>query len=119
MRAMVVKRYGPPEVFESREVPDPQPKPGEVVIRVKAVGVNFADLLQRMGIYPGTPKPPFVPGFEVSGVVEKIARRRQGQRRRTAAPGRCGGCFDSVQCLRGMGGDSGGARFPFACGHAV
>jgi len=73
MRAMVVKRYGPPEVFESREVPDPQPKPGEVVIRVKAVGVNFADLLQRMGIYPGTPKPPFVPGFEVSGVVEKIA----------------------------------------------
>src|ERR1700689_3573850 len=73
MRAMVVKRYGPPEVFESREVPDPQPKPGEVVVRVKAVGVNFADLLQRMGIYPGTPKPPFVPGFEVSGVVEKIA----------------------------------------------
>ena len=73
MRAMVVKRYGPAEVFESREVPDPQPKPGEVVIRVKAVGVNFADLLQRMGIYPGTPKPPFVPGFEVSGVVEKVA----------------------------------------------
>src|ERR1700728_3711806 len=73
MRAMVVKRYGPPEVFESREVPDPQPKPGEVVVRVKAVGVNFADLLQRMGIYPGTPKPPFVPGFEVSGVVEKVA----------------------------------------------
>src|SRR5580700_6993121 len=73
MRAMVVKRYGAPEVFEVREVPDPQPKPGEVVIRVKAVGVNFADLLQRMGIYPGTPKPPFVPGFEVSGVVEKVA----------------------------------------------
>src|SRR6202789_983440 len=73
MRAMVVKRYGPPEVFESREVPDPQPKPGEVVVRVKAVGVNFADLLQRMGIYPGTPKPPFVPGFEVSGVGKKVA----------------------------------------------
>ena len=73
MRAMVVKRYGPPEVFEVREVPDPQPKPGEVVVRVKAVGVNFADLLQRMGIYPGTPKTPFVPGIEVAGVVEKIA----------------------------------------------
>ena len=73
MRAMVVKRYGPPEVFEVREVPDPQPKPGEVVVRVKAVGVNFADLLQRMGIYPGSPKPPFVPGIEVAGVVEKIA----------------------------------------------
>jgi NADPH:quinone reductase-like Zn-dependent oxidoreductase len=73
MRAMVVKRYGPPEVFEPREVPDPHAKPGEVLIRVKAVGVNFADLLQRMGIYPGTPKPPFIPGFEVSGVVEKAA----------------------------------------------
>ncbi|MFZ0581915.1 MAG: zinc-binding dehydrogenase [Candidatus Acidiferrales bacterium] len=73
MRAMVVKRYGPPEVFEPREVPDAQAKPGEVLIRVKAIGVNFADLMQRMGIYPGTPKPPFVPGIEVSGVVEKAA----------------------------------------------
>ncbi|MGA8145393.1 MAG: zinc-binding dehydrogenase [Candidatus Acidiferrales bacterium] len=72
MRAMVVRRYGPPEVFESQEVPDPQPKAGEVLIRVKAVGINFADLLQRMGIYPGTPKPPFIPGIEVAGVVEKI-----------------------------------------------
>ena len=70
---MVVRRYGPPEVFESQEVPDPQPKAGEVLIRVKAVGINFADLLQRMGIYPGTPKPPFVPGIEIAGVVEKVA----------------------------------------------
>ncbi|MFY9805520.1 MAG: zinc-binding dehydrogenase [Candidatus Acidiferrales bacterium] len=73
MRAMVVKRYGPPEVFEPREVPDPQAKPGEVLIRVKAIGVNFADLMQRMGVYPGTPKPPFVPGLEIAGVVEKAA----------------------------------------------
>ncbi len=73
MRAMVVRRYGPPEVFEQREMPDPQPKPGEVVIRVKVVGINFADLLQRMGLYPGTPKPPFVPGLEIAGVVEKVA----------------------------------------------
>ncbi len=73
MRAMVVRRYGPPEVFEAQQVPDPRPKPGEVLIRVKAIGVNFADLLQRMGIYPGTPKPPFVPGLEIAGVVEKVA----------------------------------------------
>ena len=73
MRGMVVRRYGPPEVFESRDLPDPQPKAGEVLIRVRAVGINFADLLQRMGIYPGTPKPPFVPGLEIAGVVEKIA----------------------------------------------
>src|SRR5580704_463099 len=73
MRTMVVRRYGRPEVFESQQAPDPQPKPGEVVIRVKAIGVNFADLLQRMGVYPGTPKPPFVPGIEIAGVAEKVA----------------------------------------------
>jgi synaptic vesicle membrane protein VAT-1 len=72
MRALVVRRYGPPEVFESQQVPDPQPKAGEVLIRVKAVGVNFGDLLQRMGIYPGVPKPPFIPGMEIAGVVEKV-----------------------------------------------
>lgn len=73
MRAMAVRRYGPPEVFEARDMADAQPKSGEVVVRVKAVGVNFADLLQRMGLYPGTPKPPFVPGIELAGVVEKAA----------------------------------------------
>src|ERR1700733_7833252 len=72
MRALVVRRYGPPEVFESRQMPDPQPRPGEVLIRVKAIGVNFADLMARMGLYPGTPKPPFVPGLEIAGVVEKV-----------------------------------------------
>jgi len=72
MRAMVVKRYGNPDVLKMRELPDPQLNPGEILIRVKAVGVNFADLMQRMGIYPGVPKPPFVPGFEVAGVVEKV-----------------------------------------------
>lgn len=78
MRAMVVRRYGPPEVFEARQVPDLQPKAGEVLIRVKAIGINFADLLQRMGLYPGSPKPPFVPGLEIAGVVEKVV---QGTRR--------------------------------------
>ncbi len=73
MHAMVVRQYGPPEVFEWREVSDPQPASGEVLIRVRAVGINFADLLQRMGLYPGTPRPPFIPGLEVAGVVEDIA----------------------------------------------
>ena len=62
----------PPEVLEAQQVPDPQPKAGEALIRVKAIGVNFADLLQRMGIYPGTPKPPFIPGLELAGVVERV-----------------------------------------------
>ncbi len=71
MRAMVVRRYGPPEMFELREMPDPKPSADQCLIRVRAVGINFADLLQRMGLYPGTPKPPFIPGFEVAGVVEQ------------------------------------------------
>src|SRR5271169_6009346 len=87
MRAMVVRRYGPPEVFESQEVPDPQPKAGEVLIRVKAIGVNFADLLQRMGVYPGTPKPPFLPGFEVAGVIEKVAEVAKTGAAAGAGPG--------------------------------
>jgi synaptic vesicle membrane protein VAT-1 len=73
MRAVVVRRYGSPDVLEVKQIPDPQPKPGEVLIRVKAIGVNFADLLQRMGLYPGAPKPPFVPGLEIAGVVEKTS----------------------------------------------
>jgi NADPH:quinone reductase-like Zn-dependent oxidoreductase len=73
MRAMVVRKYGPPETVELREWPDPVAKPGGCVVRVRAIGINFADLLQRMGIYPGTPKPPFIPGFEVAGVVESAA----------------------------------------------
>lgn len=81
MRAMVVRRYGAPEVFEAKDMPDPQPKTGEVVVRVKAVGVNFADLLQRMGLYPGAPKPPFVPGLEIAGVVEKIAEHGSSEQK--------------------------------------
>src|SRR5208282_2818054 len=83
MRAVVVRRYGPPEVLETQQAPDPQPKPGEVLIRVKAVGVNFADLLQRMGLYPGAPKPPFVPGLELAGVVERVVEgTKEGEEER-------------------------------------
>jgi NADPH:quinone reductase-like Zn-dependent oxidoreductase len=71
MRAMVVRRYGPPENFELRDWPEPQVKAGECLVRVRAVGINFADLMQRMGVYPGTPKPPFIPGFEVAGTIER------------------------------------------------
>lgn len=72
MRAMAVRRYGPPEVFESRELAEPAVGADDVLIRVHSIGINFADLLQRMGIYPGTPKPPFVPGLEIAGVVERL-----------------------------------------------
>ncbi len=70
MKAIVVTRTGGPETLELREVPEPQPRDGQVVVRVEAAGVNFADTMQALGVYPGGPKPPFVPGLEVAGVVE-------------------------------------------------
>jgi len=69
--AAFVTRKGGPEVLEIRETTSPEPLPGEVRIQVKAIGLNFADVLARLGVYTGTPKPPFVPGLEVSGIVEK------------------------------------------------
>lgn len=87
MRAMVAGRYGPPKVLELKEMPDPQPKAGEALIRVKVIGVNFADLLQRMGVYPGTPKPPMIPGIEVAGVVEKVIEAPRGGEGEELRPG--------------------------------
>ena len=74
MRQVVIPRYGPPEVFELRELPDPMPGEGEVRISVRAAGVNFADVLARMGLYPDAPKPPVVVGYEVAGVVDAVGR---------------------------------------------
>ena len=94
--------------FLSRaKCPDPQPKPGEVLIRVKAVGVNFADLLQRMGVYPGTPKPPFVPGIEIAGVVEKVAEGGKAGDGEPLRRGRCRRGAYHVQRICGMGGGAG------------
>jgi NADPH:quinone reductase-like Zn-dependent oxidoreductase len=70
MRQIWITRAGQPEVLEVREAPDPVPKSGEVRIRVEASGVNFADILGRLGIYPDLPPMPVVPGYEVSGRVD-------------------------------------------------
>ena len=71
-RAWFVDRYGGPERLVLRERPDPSPAPGEVLVRTAAIGLNFADLFVRSGDYPRTPKPPFVPGMEISGTVEAL-----------------------------------------------
>ena len=71
-RAVWIPKAGPPEVLELRTGPDPQPGPGQVTIRVKASGVNFADVSARLGFYPDAPPFPCVVGYEVSGVVETV-----------------------------------------------
>ncbi len=70
MRQVVFTRYGAPDVLEVREAPDPAPADGQVRIAVRAAGVNFADILARMGLYPDAPKPPAVVGYEVAGYVD-------------------------------------------------
>lgn len=72
MRQIWITRRGGPEVLDLREAPDPVPGRGEVRIRVQAAGVNFADLMMRLGIYPDAPRLPAVPGYEVAGVVEAL-----------------------------------------------
>jgi NADPH:quinone reductase len=69
MRAMVVARPGGPETLELREQPEPISQAGEVLVKVQAAGLNFADLLSTRGTYQGVPPPPFVAGREFSGVV--------------------------------------------------
>lgn len=72
MRQIRIPRAGPPEVLELREAPDPQPGEGEVRVAVAAAGVNFADLLARMGMYPDAPPLPCVVGYEVAGTIDAV-----------------------------------------------
>jgi len=73
MRAIVIARPGAPEVLELRTVPRPAPRDREVLVRVRAAGVNRADLLQREGRYPAPPGfPADIPGLEFAGEVEAL-----------------------------------------------
>ncbi|MGE3959080.1 MAG: medium chain dehydrogenase/reductase family protein [Vicinamibacterales bacterium] len=72
MRKVIVPGYGAPDVLRLEEVPTPAPAPGEIRIAVTAAGVNFADVLARMGLYPDAPKPPMVVGYEVAGTVDAV-----------------------------------------------
>jgi NADPH:quinone reductase-like Zn-dependent oxidoreductase len=78
MRALVITEHGPPEVLRVQERPDPQPGPGEVRVRVRAAGINFADLMARVGLYPEAPAPPCVVGYEFAGDVESLGDGVEG-----------------------------------------
>lgn len=78
MKAVVIPRYGGPEVLEIQQVPLPVAKPDEVVVRGEAGGLNFADTMTMQGGYPGTPKAPLVAGREFAGVDERTGKRIMG-----------------------------------------
>src|SRR5919106_319413 len=72
MRALILTGHGGPAVLRVEERPDPPVGPGDVRIAVKAAGINFADTMARVGLYPEAPKPPCVLGYEVAGEVESV-----------------------------------------------
>lgn len=72
MKQIWIPKIGDPSVLELREAPDPDPAAGEVRVRVHATGINFADIMARMGLYPDRPPLPCVVGYEVGGVVETL-----------------------------------------------
>ena len=98
MRQIWIPKIGEPEVLEVREAPDPEPKADQVRIRVKASGINFADILARMGLYPDAPKLPAVVGYEVAGVVDGVGEGVESFRDgdRVACMTRFGGYSDVV-----------------------
>jgi NADPH:quinone reductase-like Zn-dependent oxidoreductase len=99
MRSVWIPRSGPPEVLEVRDGPDPTPGSGQVLIRVRAAGVNFADVSARLGLYPDAPPFPCVVGYEVAGTVERVGpevRDGLAPGRRVLALTRFGGYAEAV-----------------------
>jgi len=79
MKALVITRFGGPEVLELQQVPDAHPTPEQVLVNVEAGGLNFADLMTTHGGYAGTPKPPLTAGREFAG-RESSANHASGRR---------------------------------------
>jgi len=78
MKAVVIPQFGGPEVLHVGNMPEPQAKSGEVLVRVEAAGINFADLITARGGYPNIPKPPLIAGREFAGVREDTGERVMG-----------------------------------------
>ena len=78
VKAVVITKHGGPGVLEVQERPDPELGPGQLRIEVAAAGVNFADVMARMGLYPDAPKPPCVVGYEVAGTILELGEGVEG-----------------------------------------
>jgi NADPH:quinone reductase-like Zn-dependent oxidoreductase len=99
MRAVVITQHGDPSVLEVQERPDPPtPGPGQLQISVRAAGVNFADALARVGLYPEAPKLPSIVGYEVAGIVGAVGAGVDSDRigERVVAGTRFGGYAEIV-----------------------
>ncbi len=70
-QSIFVTKHGVPDVLKLKPDSLKEPIIGEVCVKIKYSGINFADIMGRMGLYPTAPKPPYVPGFEIAGIIEK------------------------------------------------
>lgn len=92
MKAVVITRFGGPEVLEIRDVPEPKPAPDEVLVRVRSTALNRADLLQRLGQYPAPPDATQnIPGLEFAGEVAELGANAQRWQKGNRVMGIIGG----------------------------
>jgi NADPH2:quinone reductase len=78
MKALIIPNLSGPDALTVQDVPRPEPKPGQSIVRVAACGLNFADLMTTRGGYPGTPAPPLIAGREFAGIEESTGRQVMG-----------------------------------------
>ena len=78
MQSVILTKYGAPEVLEVKELKDVEPNSNQVRVKVHYAGINFAEIMARMKLYPGGPKPGGILGGEVSGVIDKIGNNVEG-----------------------------------------
>src|ERR1700746_508017 len=78
MRAVLITKQGGPNVLGGPGGPRPPPRAGQVRIDVAASGINFADVMARMGLYPDAPKTPCVVGYEVAGTILELGEGVEG-----------------------------------------
>ena len=91
MRAVFITKHGGPGALKVQERPDPDLGAGQVRIAVAAAGVNFADVMARIGLYPDAPKPPCVVGYEVAGTILELGEGHRAPLAAEPRPARGGG----------------------------
>ena len=74
MKEIIITKFGPPEVLQVREMQTPAPQSGQVLVRNHFTGINFSEIMARMRLYPGAPKPPTTLGSEACGIVESVGK---------------------------------------------
>lgn len=75
MKALVFERFGGPDVLHYQDIPNPSIGPTDVLVRTKAIGLNFADVYRRKGNYHLTGTPPYILGYEGAGMVEEVGAK--------------------------------------------